>query len=185
MILIDKVLSDAFLLKPEIYKDNRGYFFESFNMSVFEKIVGEKVNFIQSNQSSSSKGTLRGLHFQKGNHAQSKLVRVIKGSVFDVAVDLRPTSPTFKKWHGVELSDKNQMQFFIPQGFAHGFLALEDETIFQYKVDNYYSFADEGGLFYKDPELSIEWPNIEVFMSNKDSGLPHLNQININELWTS
>ena len=133
MEILKRILTDAFVLKPRIFKDDRGYFYESFNESVFESLSGVKVNFIQDNQSFSSKGTLRGLHFQKGEAAQAKLVRVTKGSAYDVAVDLRPNSPTFKKWFGVELSEENHLQFFIPKGFAHAFVALEDNTVFNIK----------------------------------------------------
>ena len=139
METVKKVLTDAYILKPKVFQDERGGFFESFNKGVFDSLTGTNISFVQDNQSNSSKGTLRGLHFQCGKAAQSKLVRVVKGSVYDVAVDLRPQSPTFKQWHAVELNEHNHLQFFIPRGFANAFLALEDETIFQYKVDNFYS----------------------------------------------
>ena len=131
MELAEKVLTDAFVLKPRVFKDERGYFYESFNEKVFESLTCMQANFIQDNESYSSKGTLRGLHFQKREAAQAKLVRVTKGSVYDVAVDLRPDSSTFKQWYGIELSAENHLQFFIPRGFAHAFVALEDNTIFQ------------------------------------------------------
>lgn len=146
MEIVEKVLTDAFVLKPKVFNDDRGYFYESFNEMVFESLTGIQANFIQDNQSHSSKGTLRGLHFQKGEDVQAKLVRVTKGSAYDVAVDLRLDSPTFKQWYGVELTEDNQLQFFIPRGFAHAFVALEDNTIFQYKVDNYYSSVNDGGV---------------------------------------
>ena len=155
MEIVEKVLTDAFVLKPIVFEDERGYFYESFNEKVFESLTGIQANFIQDNQSYSSKGTLRGLHFQKGGAAQAKLVRVTKGSAYDVAVDLRPDSPTFKQWYGVELSEENHLQFFIPRGFAHAFVALEDNTVFQYKVDNYYSGVNDGGVIWNDPELAI------------------------------
>ena len=183
MEIVEKVLTDAFVLKPRLFKDDRGYFYESFNDKVFESLTGMKVDFIQDNQSYSSKGTLRGLHFQKGNSAQAKLVRVTKGSAYDVAVDLRPDSPTFKKWYGVELSEDNQLQFFIPRGFAHAFVALEDDTIFQYKVDNYYSGVNDGGVIWNDEELEITWPKLKLELSEKDKNLPKLNQLNLNTLW--
>ena len=183
MEIVEKVLTDAIVLKPRVFKDERGYFFESFNEQVFESLTGIKVNFIQDNQSYSSKGTLRGLHFQKGEAAQAKLVRVTKGSAYDVAVDLRAGSPTFKQWYGVELSAENHLQFFIPRGFAHAFVALEDDTIFQYKVDNYYSGVNDGGVFWSDPELAITWPKLKLELSEKDKNLPKLNQLNINTLW--
>jgi len=183
MEIVKKVLTDAFILKTRIYNDARGYFFESFNDKVFESLLGTKVDFIQDNQSYSSKGTLRGLHFQKGEAAQAKLVRVTRGSAYDVAVDLRPDSPTFKQWYGVELSEENHLQFFIPRGFAHAFVALEDNTIFQYKVDNYYSGVNDGGIIWNDEELAVKWPELKLELSEKDKNLPKLNQLNLNTLW--
>lgn len=183
MEIVEKVLTDAFVLKPRVFEDERGYFYESFNEKVFESLSGNKVNFIQDNQSHSSKGTLRGLHFQKRDAAQAKLVRVTKGSAYDVAVDLRPTSATFKQWYGVGLSEENHLQFFIPRGFAHAFVALEDNTIFQYKVDNYYSGVNDGGVIWNDPELAIAWPELKLELSEKDKNLPELNQLNLNTLW--
>ena len=183
MEIVEKVLTDAFVFKPRVFIDDRGYFYESFNEKVFESLTGVKVNFIQDNQSYSSRGTLRGLHFQKGDAAQAKLVRVTKGSAYDVAVDLRPESPTFKQWYGVELSEENHLQFFIPRGFAHAFVALEDNTVFQYKVDNYYSGVNDGGVIWNDEELDITWPGLELELSEKDKNLPKLNQLNLNTLW--
>ena len=183
MEIVEKVLTDAIVLKPKVFEDDRGYFYESFNEEGFESLSGIKVNFIQDNQSCSSKGTLRGLHFQKGDAAQAKLVRVTKGSAYDVAVDLRPDSPTFKKWYGVELSAENHLQFFIPRGFAHAFVALEDNTIFQYKVDNYYSSVNDGGVIWSDEELAITWPKLKLALSEKDITLPKINQLDLNTLW--
>ena len=183
MEIVEKVLTDAFVLKPKVFKDDRGYFYESFNDKAFELLSGFKVNFIQDNQSISSKGTLRGLHFQKGDAAQAKLVRVTKGAAYDVAVDLRPDSPTFKQWYGVELSEENCLQFFIPRGFAHAFVALEDDTIFQYKVDNYYSNRNDGGVIWNDEDLDVTWPELKLELSEKDKNLPKLNQLNFNTLW--
>jgi dTDP-4-dehydrorhamnose 3,5-epimerase len=183
MEIVKKVLTDAIVFKPRVFEDDRGYFYESFNEGVFEALTGCTVNFIQDNQSYSSKGTLRGLHFQTGDSAQAKLVRVTKGSAYDVAVDLRPDSPTFKQWYGVKLSEENHLQFFIPRGFAHAFVALEDNTIFQYKVDNYYSSVNDGGVIWNDEELGITWPEIELELSQKDNNLPELNQLNLNTLW--
>ena len=183
MIIVEKVLTDAFVLKPRVFNDDRGYFYETFNDKVFASLSGIKVDFIQDNQSYSSKGTLRGLHFQKGDAAQAKLVRVTQGSAFDVAVDLRPESRTFKQWYGVELSEENHLQFFIPRGFAHAFVALEDNTIFQYKVDNYYSSVNDGGIIWNDEELAINWPKLKLELSEKDKNLPKLNQLNFNTLW--
>jgi len=183
MEILEKVLTDAIVLKPRVYKDDRGYFYESFNEKVFKSLSGIGVDFVQDNQSVSSKGTLRGLHFQTGDSAQAKLVRVTKGSAYDVAVDLRPDSPTFKEWYGVKLSEENHLQFFIPRGFAHAFVALEDNTIFQYKVDNYYSSVNDGGVIWNDEELGITWPELKLELSQKDNNLPELNQLNLNTLW--
>jgi dTDP-4-dehydrorhamnose 3,5-epimerase len=183
MEIVKKVLTDALVLRPNILEDGRGYFYESFNFKDFESFTGTAVNFIQENQSFSSKGTLRGLHFQKGTAAQAKLVRVSKGAAFDVAVDLRPDSSTFKQWYGVELTEKNHLQFFIPRGFAHGFLALEDNTIFQYKVDNYYSPYNEGGLIWDDEEIAIRWPNLKLELSEKDKYLSKFQELNFNLIW--
>jgi len=183
MEIIDKVLTDAIILKPRVFKDDRGYFYESFNERMFKSLSGIEVNFIQDNQSYSSKGTLRGLHFQKGAAAQAKLVRVTRGAAYDVAVDLRPRSPTFKQWYGVELSEENHLQFFIPRGFAHAFVALEDHTIFQYKVDNYYSSINDGGVIWNDEELNITWPELKLELSDKDKSLPKLNQLDISMLF--
>ena len=183
MEIVKRVLTDAYVLKPRVFKDERGYFYESFNEKVFESLTDLKVNFIQDNQSISSKGTLRGLHFQKGESAQAKLVRVTKGSAYDVAVDLRPNSPTFKQWYGLELSEENHLQFFIPRGFAHAFVALEDNTIFQYKVDNYYSSVNDGGVIWNDEGLDIAWPNLRLSLSSKDLNLPNIKSIKFSELW--
>lgn len=183
MEILKKVLTDAIILKPNLFKDNRGYFYEPFNKRVFESLIGAEVDFIQDNQSYSTKGTLRGLHFQKGNSAQAKLVRVTKGSVYDVAIDLRPNSPTFKQWHGVELSEENHLQFFIPRGFAHAFAALKDDTIFQYKVDNYYSKVNDGGIIWNDEELGITWPKLKLELSEKDKNLPKLSELDLSNLW--
>lgn len=183
MKILNVVLTDALILQPKVLQDDRGYFYESFNTQRFEDLVGNKVTFVQDNQSRSSKGTLRGLHFQKGDAAQAKLVRVIKGSVYDVAVDLRPHSPTFKQWYGIELTEDNHLQFFIPRGFAHAFVALEDNTVFQYKVDNYYSSVNDGGVIWNDEELAIIWPEIKLELSEKDENLSRLSQLNLKTLW--
>ena len=150
-------LKGCFILEPKIIKDERGYFMESFNEKTFSEGVGQKVTFIQDNQSFSSKGVLRGLHYQTGEHAQAKLVRVLQGKVIDVAVDLRKDSPTYLQHVAVELSAENNLQLFVPRGFAHGYSVLEDNTIFCYKCDNYYNKEAEGGVFYADPKLNINW----------------------------
>lgn len=179
MKVISEPLKDCFLLEPTVFGDHRGYFFESYNDEKFEKLTGVRPNFVQDNQSKSSKGVLRGLHFQKGDAAQAKLVRVIAGSVWDVALDLRPSSPTYKQWYGVELTAENHRMLFVPRGFAHGFVTLEDDTIFAYKCDNHYSHKDERGIHYLDKELNIEWPieGMDIKLSDKDLILPQLSEI--------
>ncbi|WP_274476454.1 dTDP-4-dehydrorhamnose 3,5-epimerase [Mangrovimonas aestuarii] len=172
-------LKDCFVVIPSVYKDDRGYFFESFNQKEFNAHTGINVNFVQDNQSLSQRGVLRGLHFQKGAFAQAKLVRVIKGSVLDVCVDLRKESPTFKKSFSIVLDDTENKQLFIPRGFAHGFLVLEDNTIFSYKCDNYYSKDHEGGIIYNDPQLAVDWGigDMEINLSEKDRVLPLLEEL--------
>lgn len=161
------------LLEPKIFGDHRGYFIESYNQTNFDRIIGQKTNFVQDNESSSSKGVLRGLHFQKAPFAQAKLVRVVKGKVQDVAVDLRKDSPTFGMHQSVILSEENKHQFFVPRGFAHAFLVLSDQAIFQYKVDNFYAPDHDSGIIYNDPDLGIKWelPDEEILLSEKDSHL--------------
>ncbi|WP_410879107.1 dTDP-4-dehydrorhamnose 3,5-epimerase [Myroides sp. DW712] len=173
------VFADCFVLYPRVFKDERGYFFESYNHAVFEATTGLKVNFIQDNQSHSQRGTLRGLHFQTGAHQQAKLVRVIQGEVLDVIVDLRRDSPTYGQHLSIVLNDSEQQQLFIPRGFAHGFLALSETVIFAYKCDNYYAKEAEQGLFYNDPALAIDWPVLgeDFIISDKDAHLPYLNQV--------
>jgi dTDP-4-dehydrorhamnose 3,5-epimerase len=173
-------LKGCFIIEPTVFNDERGNFFESFHQKKFEEKTGLKVNFVQDNQSISQRGVLRGLHFQKGKFAQSKLVRVIKGSVLDVAVDLRKDSSTFGKHFSIILSEKNKLQLFIPRGFAHGFVVLEDDTIFSYKCDNYYNKSAEGGVMYNDPYLNIDWmlEEKEIQISEKDEKLKMLNNFN-------
>lgn len=183
MDLVKRVLSNAYVLEAKIHGDERGYFFESFNQERFNRLTGSSHKFVQDNQSMSSKGVLRGLHFQTGEMAQTKLVRVTQGSAFDVAVDLRPESPTYGEWYGVELSASNHLQFLIPRGFAHGFVALEDDTIFQYKVDNYYSKSHDAGIHCFDEALAITWPEMDVNLSEKDRQLPCLKELSVEELW--
>jgi len=162
-------IKGVFIIEPKVFCDARGYFFESWKKEEFEKMVGP-VQFVQENESKSSYGVLRGLHYQKGDLSQSKLVRVIKGKVLDVAVDIRRTSPTFGQHVMVELSEENKRQFFIPRGFAHGFLVLSDEAIFTYKVDNVYAPQSEASIRWNDPQLAINWPiaGSEVLTSEKD-----------------
>lgn len=147
------------IFEPKVYGDDRGYFFESYNKEVFSE-AGINNNFIQDNQASSQLGVLRGLHYQEGSHAQAKLVRVISGSVFDVAVDLRPGSSTRYQWYGLTLSEENQRQLFIPKGFAHGYLVTSPSAVFAYKCDDFYAPKAEGGLRYDDPALAIDWPAV-------------------------
>lgn len=162
-------IKGVWILTPKVFNDNRGYFFEAWKKSDFETHVG-KVDFIQDNESKSSYGVLRGLHYQKGEFSQAKLVRVIKGKVLDVAVDLRQSSPTFGKYVMVELSEDNKRQLFIPRGFAHGFLVLSQEAVFTYKVDNIYAPAHEASIRWNDPQIGINWPidQKDVVTSPKD-----------------
>lgn len=167
-------IEGLWIIEPRVFGDNRGYFFESFSLRDFEAHVGP-VAFVQDNESlSERRGVLRGLHFQKGDLAQAKLLRVVQGSVLDVAVDIRPGSPTFGQYVSVVLSGENKRQFFIPRGFAHGFLVLEDHTVFQYKCDNYYAPEAEGSYRWNDPAFAIDWgisPD-EVILSEKDARAP-------------
>lgn len=162
-------IDGVYIIEPKVFEDPRGYFFESFKQKEFDENVG-KVVFVQDNESKSSRGVLRGLHYQKGDFSQAKLVRVIKGTVIDVAVDIRKSSHTFGKHVIVELSEYNKRQLFIPRGFAHGFLVLSDQAIFTYKVDNVYEPNSEASIRYDDPELGIEWPisSTEILLSPKD-----------------
>ena len=173
MNVIKTDLDGVVIIEPRIFNDDRGYFFESFSERDFFANVRE-IHFVQDNESKSSYGVLRGLHFQKPPFAQSKLVRVIKGAVLDVAVDIRVGSPTFGKYVAVELSADNHRQFFIPRGFAHGFSVLSDEVIFQYKCDNFYAPQYEGAIAWNDPSLNIDWriPADDVVLSEKDKNHP-------------
>ena len=166
------------ILQPNVIQDERGYFMESFNEQTFAEKTGHNVHFVQDNQSFSGKGVLRGLHYQTGEHAQAKLVRVLKGEVLDVAVDIRPGSKTFGQYDAVLLSGENQKQFFVPRGFAHGFLVLSDTALFFYKCDNFYDKASEGGIFYDDPAIGVDWqfPTADLIISEKDKQLPLLKE---------
>lgn len=168
---VEKTKIDGLLIiTPEIFKDDRGYFFESFNQDKFKEETGIDVNFVQDNESESSMGVLRGLHFQVPPYSQTKLVRVVKGNVFDVAVDLRKGSPTYGEHVSVILNENNHKQFFIPKGFAHGFCTISDKAIFQYKCDEYYAPGHEGGIIYNDKTINIDWPLVEkdLILSSKD-----------------
>jgi len=173
---IPQSIPDVWVIEPKVYGDYRGYFVETFRQDKFEDALGHKVNFIQDNESKSSKGVLRGLHFQLPPHAQSKLVRVIEGAVLDVAVDIRKGSPSFGQHVAVELSDDNKKQMFIPRGFAHGFVVLTDTATFAYKVDNYYSPECDRGLAFDDIDLNIDWQltKQQLILSDKDTQLPTL-----------
>lgn len=175
-------IKGVYLIEPKIFNDARGYFFEAWKQAEFNEKIG-KVDFIQDNESKSSRGVLRGLHYQKGEWSQAKLVRVIKGRVLDVAVDIRRASPTFGQHVIVELSEENKRQFFIPRGFAHGFLVLSEEAIFTYKVDNPYAPQSEAGIRWNDPELGIEWPidPKDVLTSDKDLKQPLLRDAEVFE----
>ncbi len=174
MNVIETEIEGVYIIQPKIFGDNRGFFMESFNKEKFEK-VGLFYDFVQDNHSSSTvKGTLRGIHFQRGDKAQAKLVRCVKGAVLDVAVDLRPDSPTYKRWVSVELSAENKKQLLIPRGFGHGFVTLTDEVEFLYKADNYYAPEAEGGIRWDDPELNINWGIENPILSTKDEHSPFL-----------
>lgn len=175
MEYIETAIKGVFIIEPRVFSDTRGYFMEAWKKADFEEHIG-KVDFIQDNESKSTYGVLRGLHYQKGGYAQAKLVRVIKGKVLDVAVDIRKSSPTFGQHIMVELSEENKRQFFIPRGFAHGFLVLSDEAVFTYKVDNVYAPQQEAGIRWNDPDLNIQWPinQKDVMTSEKDLNAPLL-----------
>lgn len=183
MKFISTTISDCFVIEPKVISDERGYFMESFNEKTFQEGVGQEVHFVQDNQSFSSKGVLRGLHYQTGNHAQAKLVRVLSGEVLDVAVDIRPESTTYGQYASVLLSGENQRQFFVPRGFAHGFLVLSETATFFYKCDNFYNKESEGGIIYNDSTLNIDWqfPTDNLLVSEKDAFLPTLE--NAKKVW--
>ena len=176
MKAIETKLKGCFILEPKVFEDERGYFFESFNHKRFCEAIGQEIDFVQDNQSYSKKGVLRGLHFQKGEHAQAKLVRVIEGRVLDVAVDLRKDSGTYGEHVSVELTSENKKQLFIPRGFAHGFVVLSESAQFFYKCDNYYHMVSESGIIYNDADLNINWVfnHNELVLSDKDLELPSL-----------
>lgn len=176
MTFTESALQGCFIIEPKVLKDDRGYFMESYNLRTFQDKTGITQPFVQDNQSFSTKGVLRGLHYQTGEHAQAKLVRVIQGEVLDVAVDIRPNSPTFGKYESVLLTGENQKQFYIPRGYAHGFLVLSDTALFFYKCDNFYNKESEGGIIYSDASIGIDWKmNLnELLVSEKDAILPEL-----------
>ncbi len=174
MKLIETPLKDCYIIEPVIFEDDRGYFYEKYNEKRFENLTGLNGHFVQDNISKSSYGVLRGLHLQKGEYAQAKLVSCLEGEVWDVAVDLRVDSPTFGQWYGVELTAENKRQFYIPRGFAHGFSVLSDIAIFTYKCDNFYNKESEGGILWNDTDLNIDWklPTEVIQLSEKDKIQP-------------
>lgn len=175
MKVIKTAIEDVVIIEPDVFGDARGYFFESYSQKKFDEQV-RPVKFVQDNESKSKYGVLRGLHFQKGRDAQSKLVRVVKGRVLDVAVDIRKGSPTFGQYVAVELTEDNHRQLFVPRGFAHGFSVLSEEAIFQYKCDNLYAPQSEGAIAWNDPDIAIDWqlPAEDVLLSAKDANHPQL-----------
>ena len=182
MTYTETKIPGVWILEPKVWKDARGYFMEAFKQTYFEEHIG-KIQFIQDNESCSSKGVLRGLHYQLAPYSQAKLVRVIKGRVLDVAVDIRSGSPTFGQYVAVELSDENKRQLFVPRGFAHGFHVLSDEAIFTYKVDNLYMPSHERGIRYDDPTIRVDWgimPEETLNLSEKDTKAPFLDEAEIN-----
>lgn len=183
MTFTETKLKGCFILEPKVIEDVRGYFMESFNEKTFQEGIEQKVTFVQDNQSFSKKGVLRGLHYQCGEHAQAKLVRVLQGEVLDVAVDLRPNSETYGQYEAVLLSSENQKQFFVPRGFAHGFLVLSETATFFYKCDNFYNKESEGGVLYNDSSINIDWnfQESELIISEKDKVLPTLE--NAKKVW--
>lgn len=178
MKAIKTAIEDVVIIEPDVFGDSRGYFFESYSQKKFDELV-RPVKFVQDNESKSKYGVLRGLHFQNGANAQSKLVRVVKGRVLDIAVDIRKGSPTFGKYVAVELTEDNHRQLFVPRGFAHGFSVLSEEAIFQYKCDNLYAPHAEGAIAWNDPEIGIDWqlPAEDVLLSAKDAAHPMLKDV--------
>lgn len=184
MRFIKTALPGVVIIEPKVFEDGRGYFFESYNKEEFEQNIG-KIDFVQDNESKSTKGVLRGLHYQLPPFTQSKLVKVIEGKVLDVAVDIRKDSPTFRKYVAVELSEENKKQLFIPKGFAHGFIVLSETVIFNYKVDNFYSPENDRGIMFNDAEINIDWkldPNL-ILLSEKDKKQPLLKDVKEEELF--
>lgn len=181
MEIIQTGIKDLVIVKPQIFEDARGFFFETYNEKRYKE-MGINANFVQCNQSKSCYGVIRGLHYQLAPHSQSKLVSVTVGKVFDVAVDLRKDSPTFGQWYGVELSEENKLQFFIPKGFAHGFSVLSEKAIFSYMCDEFYAPQADRGIMYNDPTLNIDWriPTENAIISDKDNKHPLLKDAELN-----
>jgi dTDP-4-dehydrorhamnose 3,5-epimerase len=183
MKFIETNLKGCFIIEPRVIEDSRGYFMESFNEKTFQEGIGSNVSFVQDNQSFSTKGVLRGLHYQTQAHAQAKLVRVLQGEVLDVAVDIRPDSETYGQYEAVLLSAENNRQFFVPRGFAHGFLVLSETATFFYKCDNFYNKESEGGIIFNDETINVNWnfPSQDLIISEKDTILPNLK--NAKKVW--
>lgn len=182
MNVIKTAIPEVMIFEPKVFGDERGFFFESFSKKTFEEAIGRQVEFVQDNHSKSRKGVLRGLHFQKGEHAQGKLVRCAAGEVFDVAVDIRKNSKTFGQWVGVHLSGENKRQLWIPEGFAHGFLTLSETAEFLYKATNYYAPSAEGSILWNDETIGIEWPLLDApELSAKDAVAPSLKSVSFPE----
>ncbi len=182
MQIVKTKIKDLYIIEPDVFSDSRGYFFESYNKKKLDHLLPENYSFVQDNESKSSYGVLRGLHYQLAPYSQTKLVRVIQGSVFDVAVDIRKDSPTFGQWVGVELTGENKKQFLIPKGFAHGFIVLSETAIFAYKCDEYYNPKAERGIIFDDPELGIDWQidPVDMIIVDKDRKWPVLAEAEIN-----
>ena len=174
MKILETPLKDCYVIEPTVFEDERGYFYEKFNEKQFEEFTTLNGHFVQDNISKSSYGVLRGLHLQKGEHAQAKLVSCLEGKVLDVAVDLRPDSPTFGKWYSIELTAENKLQLYVPRGFGHGFSVLSKTAVFSYKCDNFYNKESEGGVLWNDSDLNIDWqlPKNDVILSEKDMVMP-------------
>ena len=179
MEIIHTSLDGVFIIKPDVYGDERGYFYESFNAKRFKELTGIDISFVQDNESKSKYGVIRGLHFQKGEYAQTKLVHVAKGRILDIAVDIRKDSPTYGQYVAVELSEDNHWQLYISKGFAHGFAVLSEDAVFQYKCDNYYAPQYEAGVLWNDPSIGIDWkiPLSDIILSEKDKKHPLLKDL--------
>ena len=179
MTVKETKLKDCFILEPKVFLDKRGSFIESYNKKVFYELTGQKIDFVQDNESFSKRGVLRGLHFQKGEYAQAKLVRVVTGRILDIVVDLREDSNSFGEYFSTELSEENKKQLFIPRGFAHGFVVLSNTVLFSYKCDNFFNRESESGIVYNDKVLNIDWklPKNEFIISDKDLILPTFNDL--------
>ncbi|MCL6293426.1 dTDP-4-dehydrorhamnose 3,5-epimerase [Jejuia spongiicola] len=181
MKITETKIRGCFIFEPKVFNDKRGYFLESYNKEIFKDIIGNDIKFVQDNESFSSRGVLRGLHYQKGEHAQAKLVRVVKGKVLDVVVDLRKESPTFGEHVTVELTEENKKQLYVPRGFAHGFVVLSDTAIFSYKCDNFYNKESERGIIYNDKDLKIDWrlDEEDIIISEKDKLSPNFRSLKL------